>query len=171
MSHHTGHEEHASPHQGDPGQGCEGSATGHRDTEIKHRSIVVITVAFFALCGISMVLMYGMTYGLQKYVGDQYDAPDAMTDQRATKKTGAPPDPKLQRDPTAQLKSLRSAEAAQLNGFGWTDPTQAIARIPVDAAIGVAVKRGFPVRSAEWQGARRGAVVVPTEASLAGGRH
>lgn len=55
--------------------------------------------------------------------------------------------PHLQLDPTADLKSFREHEDAELNTYGWIDRTAGVVRIPVDRAMELIAQRGLPARS------------------------
>jgi hypothetical protein len=41
---------------------------------------------------------------------------------------------------------MREAENKVLDGFAWTDAERGFARIPVDQAMSLMLKKGFPVR-------------------------
>jgi hypothetical protein len=47
----------------------------------------------------------------------------------------APPEPRLQTAPPLDLRDLRTAEAAQLEGYGWIDRQAGIAHIPIERAM------------------------------------
>lgn len=54
-----------------------------------------------------------------------------------------PPEPRLQADPAGDLQTLRTAEQAILEGYGWIDRDAGIARVPIDRAMDlVAAGRG-----------------------------
>lgn len=55
-----------------------------------------------------------------------------------------PPLPRLQSDPTQDLRKLRAADEKRLNGLGWIDPEKRIAHIPIDRAIDLLVEQGIP---------------------------
>lgn len=47
----------------------------------------------------------------------------------------APPEPRLQTDPFADLAALRAAEDETLEGWAWTDEGAGLARVPVERAM------------------------------------
>jgi hypothetical protein len=51
----------------------------------------------------------------------------------------APPPPRLQAAPERDLKALRAAEDAQLNGYGWVDRRAGVVRIPIERALELVV--------------------------------
>jgi hypothetical protein len=56
-----------------------------------------------------------------------------------------PPEPRLQANPSLDIKSFREQEAAAVTGYG-VDPTTHEIRIPVDRAIDIVAQEGLPTR-------------------------
>jgi hypothetical protein len=56
----------------------------------------------------------------------------------------APPGPRLQTDPAADLRRLRAAEEKQLNTYYWIDREKGIVHIPIEQAMRNLVKTGAP---------------------------
>lgn len=56
-----------------------------------------------------------------------------------------PPEPRLQIDPEADLKAVEQGWAERLNGYAWVDRRRGLARIPIDRAMQIMLRRGFPV--------------------------
>jgi hypothetical protein len=54
------------------------------------------------------------------------------------------PQPRLQVKPGATLAELHAAEESDLNSYGWVDRKSGIARIPINRAIQLLLKRGLP---------------------------
>jgi hypothetical protein len=58
-----------------------------------------------------------------------------------------PPGPTgLQTTPWADLKQFRASQNAYLHGYGWVDEPGGIARVPIEKAKEMLLKRGLPVR-------------------------
>ena len=57
-----------------------------------------------------------------------------------------PPEPRLQPNPPADLKTFRDAEEAILNGYAWVDPDKGMVRIPVARAMELVAQEGLPSR-------------------------
>lgn len=55
--------------------------------------------------------------------------------------------PRLQVSPSADLKDFRAREALELSTYGWVDRTAGIVRIPIERAMELALRRGFPTSS------------------------
>jgi hypothetical protein len=56
----------------------------------------------------------------------------------------APPQPRLQIDPKADLAALRARKDARLNGSGWSDDDKSAVHIPIARAMDILAKRGLP---------------------------
>lgn len=56
-----------------------------------------------------------------------------------------PPEPRLQPSPTRDMQQMRAAEDQLLDQYAWIDPDKGIVRIPVDRAMDVLARKGFPV--------------------------
>ena len=59
----------------------------------------------------------------------------------------APPSPRLQLAPPADLQTFRAREEAELNSYGWINRTAGVVRIPIDRAMELVLQEGLPVRS------------------------
>ena len=59
---------------------------------------------------------------------------------------GGAPEPKLMTGEPMFLKEVRTAEQAQLHGYGWVDEKGGVARIPIDEAKKLTLERGLSVR-------------------------
>jgi hypothetical protein len=54
--------------------------------------------------------------------------------------------PGLQTTPWTDLKQFRAEQLAHLHGYGWVDQKAGVARIPIDKAKELLLKKGLPVR-------------------------
>lgn len=55
-----------------------------------------------------------------------------------------PPEPRLQANPQADMRTMREKEDAVLNHYGWMDPNRGVVRIPIDRAMELVAERGLP---------------------------
>ncbi|HSY58310.1 MAG TPA: hypothetical protein VK795_02055, partial [Terriglobales bacterium] len=60
-----------------------------------------------------------------------------------------PPQPRLQVNPSVDLKSYCELEQQQLTTYGWMDHHNGFVRIPVDRAMEMVLQKGLPSRPAE----------------------
>jgi hypothetical protein len=54
--------------------------------------------------------------------------------------------PLLQISPPINLRDFRAGEDAELHSYGWVDRTGRVLRIPIDRAMDLVLKEGFPTR-------------------------
>ena len=66
------------------------------------------------------------------------------------------PQPSMLVDEPTALDVFRKREDAILHGYGWSDETGGTARIPVERAKEILLKKGFPVRQATAPAAPEG---------------
>jgi hypothetical protein len=59
-----------------------------------------------------------------------------------------PPYPRLQQNPTLDLKSLRADEESKLNSYRWVDRAHGVVSIPIEQAIQLTARRGIAPRKA-----------------------
>ena len=57
-----------------------------------------------------------------------------------------PPEPRIQANPAADLKTLRDQEDAILTTYGWVDRPGGVVRVPIDVAMQRVLEQGLPVR-------------------------
>ena len=55
-----------------------------------------------------------------------------------------PPEPRLQANPQADLRTMREKEETILNHYGWVDAGRGVVRIPIDRALELVAERGLP---------------------------
>lgn len=77
-----------------------------------------------------------------------------------------PPQPRLQVNPSVDLKSYCEFEQQQLTTYGWVDHHNGFVRIPVDRAMDMVLQKGLPSRPAE-QGSADNATAIPAGAMYA----
>jgi len=57
-----------------------------------------------------------------------------------------PPEPRLQKNPAADLRTYREAAEKPLHSYEWIDEKGGIVRIPIERAMDLIAERGLPVR-------------------------
>lgn len=68
-----------------------------------------------------------------------------------------PPEPRLQVDPTQDLRAMRAEEDTRLASYGWVDKEAGVVRMPIARAMELLVERGLPAaaKKAPARGGRR----------------
>lgn len=64
-----------------------------------------------------------------------------------------PPEPRLQANPQADMRTMREKEETILNHYGWVDPNRGVVRIPIERALDLVAERGLPPFKATGPGA------------------
>jgi hypothetical protein len=158
MSEHHGHL-HGELHNPD---------TAHEETDINIGAIVTFVVGLAVVTLAIQIAMWGMFKILDK-VEEKAD-PTLSPYASAPAKSGADfPAPSLQTTPWTDLKALRAEEAAYLHSYGWVDEQAGIARMPIDKAKALLLKKGLPVRPELADAAEGTRIAATGEAS--GGRN
>jgi hypothetical protein len=104
----------------------------------------VWAVGKFAIALIAIVaLSLGLLVGLFKYFQTRDQAKPVVETQNPNQLF---PEPRLQRTPIPDLKTVHAEEDRILNGYGWVDPQRGVVRIPIDVAIDVLARKGLPSR-------------------------
>jgi hypothetical protein len=104
--------------------------------------VVVLTVIVLAVD----VAMWGLfkVFAYMEVKNDPIVTPLAQPP--APPNGGSMPFPGLQLTPWHSLKEFKTAQDAYLHGYGWVDETAGIARVPIDKAKEMLLKKGLPVR-------------------------
>jgi hypothetical protein len=121
--------------------------------DVKHNSIGHETdtseVRAIGLTGLSLAagvaIVFLVVYGIFQYLVDHPiilapGSPLAETDQQQF-----PPKPRIEEHPASELKELNLREDRTLSTYGWVDQKAGVVRIPIDQAMELQLKRGFPV--------------------------
>ncbi len=126
------HIEHADPPQG-------------HETEDAHVLPVVVTLISLA-AGAAMVGL--LVFGIFRYLADHPLSEAPPNPMAETSAQHFPPAPRLEEHPAIDMQDLHSQEDTILTSYGWTDKPLGIVRIPIDQAMELQLKRGFPAREA-----------------------
>jgi hypothetical protein len=114
----------------------------HEESDINVRAIIwfgiVLTVIVLAV-DVAM-------YGLFKLFDHMERKSDAVVSPLALAPDQPLGPPGLQTTPWTDLKHFRAEQLAYLHGYGWVDEHAGVARIPIDKAKEMLLKKGLPVR-------------------------
>ncbi len=128
---------------------------GHESRDVRIRPIVIAFVVLFVIAVVTHGLMYGVLYG---FTAREERRSEPASPLAATYGRQAPPAPRLQVAPAADLGRLRAREDALLHGYSWADRDAGVVRIPIERAIELLASRGLPsaATGAAIDGARTG---------------
>jgi len=116
-----------------------GASPGHETGDVNVWAIGRFGIALVAIIAISLVLLVG----LFKFFQAREAATPVAVNVDPTKLF---PEPRLQRTPVPDLKTIRAEEDQMLNSYGWVDPQKQLVRVPIGVAIDILAKKGLPAR-------------------------
>jgi hypothetical protein len=76
-----------------------------------------------------------------------------------------PPEPRLQASPRLDVLEMRDRENTLADTLAWTDPERGTARVPVDEAMRLMLKKGFPMRPQPVDAATATQRTLPSDSS------
>lgn len=118
---------------------------GFESRDVRASAILKFTIYMFLVILLVLFLMRLMYVGFARHEARrQPPAPIMRTDPGRR-----PPLPRLQENPTRDLTELRRREAEVLSTPAWVDPPAGLVRVPIDEAMQIALRRGYPVRGSE----------------------
>ena len=114
-------------------------SVGHETRDVKIRPVVLALLG-----GVAVALVFiGLMWLLLDFSSERQalQSPPANP-LAATFARKEPPEPRLQTHPLRDLAGLRQHENELLHNYGWADKNAGVARIPIDRAKELIVKRG-----------------------------
>lgn len=117
----------------------------HEESDINVRAILTFVVVLTGVAVAIQIAMYGMFALFNK--SEDRAQPTVSPLVAAPARVGDFPSPSLQTTPWTDLKKLRSDENAYLHSYGWVDESAGVARIPIDQAKALLLRKGLPVRA------------------------
>ena len=118
----------------------------HEESDINVRVIIWFVVVLALIVVAVDIAMWGMFKVLDhlETKNDPVVSPLAL---EARPPNAPPPGPApRQTAPWVDLKVFRAEQLARLHGYAWVDETAGVARVPIDKAKAMLLKKGLPVR-------------------------
>lgn len=124
-------------------------------TDVSTRPIVLSVVLLAVFTLIFTAAGHLVYFGLAERQLAASPEPSPLAEQYAAK---APPEPRLQIHPKADLDALHAKEDAILFSWGWEDKEKGTARVPIERAMQMIVAKNLPARGSAvpWKMAPRG---------------
>jgi hypothetical protein len=117
----------------------------HEHGDVNVRSVIAFGIAILVTVGFAAALMYALFWGVfekQAKARDPEVSPHAVTNATAT-----PRGPQLLTNEPKYLRDFHQEEENKLDGYGWVNQGQGVARVPIEAAKKLIVQHGLPVRA------------------------
>ncbi len=123
------------------------SSEKHRpDSDVRVKAFAWLGVALLGLVAAAMVAMWFLTSRIFEQQKAQDPPPPLMKEAR---EPHAPPAPRLQADPFAELAVWRASQQERLTSYGWVEGSAETAHIPIDRAMDLLVEGGLPQPAAD----------------------
>ena len=133
----------------DAGQ-SESTAYETRDVKVRPLAVFVAGLAVAAIAIYLVVYLIIRLFSAQAANQDaQFQPVAGQTPPAAPGQERLPPEPRIQANPAADLKTLRDQEDAMLTTYGWVDARGGVVRVPIDVAMQQVLKDGLPARQQE----------------------
>lgn len=123
--------------------------TDPRHNSIGHETdtgdVLGIGLTGFGLA-VGVAIVFFLVYGVFKYLVHH---PVVITPENPlaeTERQQFPDVPRIEEHPANELNELHVHENQVLSTYGWVDKNAGVVRIPVDQAMELQLKRGFPAR-------------------------
>jgi hypothetical protein len=110
---------------------------GHERRDVTFKPLVVAAVALVVAL---IVAVFGMER-LFDYLAAREAARSEPASPLVASRREAPPEPRLQTAPLADLQALRDHEQSTLTSYGWVDREAGVVRIPIDRAMEITLER------------------------------
>jgi len=104
---------------------------GHERNDANVRTILGVAAGLIGLAALIQVVLYFHMEGLWRLRQRALPAPSPV----AGVLPSEPPAPRLETAPALDLRTLRTAEDAQLHGYGWIDRRAGVVHIPIERAL------------------------------------
>lgn len=106
--------------------------------DVRPRAVVFGAVGLFLGIGLSIGLVVGLLTIFERQLPHPHTPPSAMATVQAN--TG----PKLELKEGEDRPALEAAAEARLHGYAWADAASGKARIPLERAMELQVRQGWP---------------------------
>jgi hypothetical protein len=117
---------------------------GHETTDADARSLTFSGLGLLAVMAVTIALLIGAL----RFLETRHQRSEIPVHVLA-ESSQAPPAPRLQITPERDLEHYYLKEDSLLHSYGWVIREAGIARIPVDSAMAMLLRRGLPVRTEE----------------------
>ncbi len=110
---------------------------GYEPADLDIRTVLTVTAASLIVI---VAIMGGLAGMIRLFAANSAPSPPSAVEQMRI----APPPPRLQAAPDRDLAQLRAREEATLGQFAWVDRSAGIVQIPIEMAMDLLSRRGWP---------------------------
>ena len=140
---------HNHKHASDDGK-SESTAYETRDVKIRPLAVFIAGLTVVGIATYLVVYLIIRLFSAQAAKQDAQLQPVAgQVRPAAPGEERLPPEPRIQANPAADLRTLRDQEEAILTTYGWVDARAGVVRVPIEVAMQQVLKDGLPTRQQE----------------------
>jgi hypothetical protein len=119
---------------------------GHEGQDANIRPIVLTGMGLALTLAVVGVIVYGVFRYLETHPATRIQSnPMAVFDSQV------PPAPRIEEHPAIEIQQLHAQEEQTLSTYGWIDKNKGVVRIPIERAMELQLRRGFPARKEPLQ--------------------
>jgi len=137
----------------------------HEQSDVNIRTLLAFAGALVLVVAFSAALMYGLFVALEK----QAEKRDPQISPVAAPAGQPPQGPRLLTNEPQNLRRFREEETGKLEGYGWMNQSEGLARVPIDLAKKLVVQHGLPSRAGAAADETLG-TYAPASGESSGGR-
>ncbi|HLH41559.1 MAG TPA: hypothetical protein VKV74_01140 [Bryobacteraceae bacterium] len=115
---------------------------GYEKTDASPRGLIYFVATIAAILAITAAFLFFLFHYYQRS-----ETGGAFVAQPFVAAEPTPPPPRIQPDPTTDMRTYADSQQKLLNTYGWVDRQNGIVRLPIDRAMQLLVERGLPTRS------------------------
>jgi hypothetical protein len=113
----------------------------HEETDANTHAITQFGIGLALIVILSQLLLWWLFTGFTQRENKLSPPVTALVKAQAPT---VPPEPRLQGNPQADMRTMREKEDAALNHYGWVDPNRGVVRLPIERAIELVAQKGLP---------------------------
>jgi hypothetical protein len=115
----------------------EAERLGYEPVDANIRAVLAVALGWSIFVGLAAGLLIGLVDLFQALRPPPETPPLARIEIQ-------PPEPRLEANPKIVLERVRQREDQLLNGLAWVNRNAGVARIPIDRAMAILVRQGWP---------------------------
>jgi hypothetical protein len=115
----------------------------HEHSDVSVRGIVMTAAGLLVVAIVVHAAMAGVYVWLERRAAGR----DAPVSTLLAPGPRFEPRPRLQANPSQDLKTFREEQRLRLYGYGWVDQADGVVHIPIDRAMTLMLERGYAVQA------------------------
>jgi hypothetical protein len=126
--------------------GADNPDVAHESSDVNVNAVLGFGAGLLVVAAVVHLFLWWL---MGIYEGQHQRAQTQVFPMAAGQTDRRPPEPRLQDNPQQELRDLRAKQEALLNGYGWVNKENGVARIPIDEAMRMVIEKGLPARESQ----------------------